>query len=99
MANKGAFKKGDSRINRQGRPKASKTGQDEVRTWITYLIEKNWHKVESAIDAMTDSQAAHFIFQYMIKYKISTPQDEIMRLTSEQLDQVISELKKRYHEH
>ena len=99
MANKGAFQKGDSRINRKGRPKASKTGQDEVRTWITYLIEKNWNRLDAAIDAMTDKEAAYFVVQYLIKYKISTPQDEIMRLTSEQLDQVISELKKRYHEH
>ncbi len=91
----GQFKKGDPRINRKGRPKGSKTTADDVRGWITHIIEKNWHKLEKAVDDMGNKEAAFFIAQYLIKLKVPPPQDEFLRLSDEDFERLINELSKR----
>ncbi len=91
----GKFTKGDPRINRKGRPKGSQSTTDEVRGWVTYLIERNWHKLENAIDGMSDEKAAYFIAQYLLKLKLPTPQDEITRLPDDQFQELIKQLEQR----
>ena len=93
----GKFKKGfDERRNLKGRPKASAGSVDDVREWVTYLIEKNWHKVENALEKMTDEKAAYFIVQYLLKYKLPAPQDELVTLTDEQIDRLADKVKTKY---
>ncbi len=93
--NNGQFKKNDPRINRKGRPKGSQSTADDVRGWITYLVEKNWFKLENALDSMTDKEAAFFIAQYLLKFKVPPPQDEYLRIDDATFERLVTELQKR----
>ena len=93
---KGQFKKGhDPRRNLKGRPKSSQSTAEQVREWVTYLIEKNWPRLEAALDSMSDKEAAFFIAQYLLKHKLPTPQDEILRLTDEDFEKLVRQLQER----
>ena len=90
--NKGSFKKNDKRINRAGRPKGSGTRSDEVRTWVTHIVENNWHKLEAALDEMTNKEAALFMGQYLLKQVLPPPIHDLEKLTDAQLQQLLSDL-------
>ncbi len=95
MKHNGHFKPGDPRINRKGRPKKSDSSSDEMRAWVTYLIEKNWPRLEAAIDEMDNKQVAYFIAQHLMKWKLPTPQDPILRLSDDDFNRLVSELETR----
>ena len=93
--NKGQFKPGDKRINRNGRPKGSGTRSDEIRTWLTAIAEANWHKLEAGIQAMTDKEYCTFFGQYIVKNILPPPIHDLERLTDEQLQQVLNDLREK----
>ncbi len=95
MKHQGQFKKDDPRINRKGRPKKSESTADEMRAWITFLLEKNWPRLEAAMDAMDDKQCAYFMMQHLVKYKLPAPQDDFMRLDDATFERIVKELEKR----
>lgn len=93
------FQKGfDERRNLKGRPRGSKKSPDEMREWVTHLIEKNWHRLEKAMDAMDDRQAAYFMAQHLFKWRLPTPTEEVMRLSDEDFARLIKELEARRKE-
>ena len=93
---KGQFKKGhDPRRNLKGRPKSSQSTAEQVREWVTYLIEKNWPRLEAALDSMSDKEAAFFIAQYLLKHKLPAPMDEVMRLSDSDFERLIRTLEER----
>jgi hypothetical protein len=88
------YKKNDSKINRNGRPKGSankKTG--DLRQRITYLIEKNFEMIEEDFSKL-DSEKRLIVLERYLKYclpplqslliqadiDIKTDQDEIAAL-------------------
>ena len=94
------FQKGeDPRRNLKGRPKgsANKT-TDQLRSLVADVISDNWQTFTQDIKSL-DSDKRVMVIDRLLKHILPAPVDMINSLTPEQIDQVISELKKRYHEH
>ena len=94
------FQKGDDpRRNLKGRPKgsANKT-TDQLRSLVADVISDNWQTFTQDIKSL-DSDKRVMVIDRLLKHILPAPVDMINSLTPEQIDQVISELKKRYHEH
>ena len=89
------FTKGDPRINRNGRPrgKANKS-TDELREMVYNFLDRNFHEVEAEFKRMEGKDKLTFIDK-MLRHVLPAPQDELMRLSDEDLDKLIDRLKAR----
>ena len=94
------FQKGeDPRRNLKGRPKGSANkSTDQLRSLVADVISDNWQTFTQDIKSL-DSDKRVMVIDRLLKHILPAPVDPIQSLTPEQIDQVISELKKRYHEH
>ncbi len=82
------FVKGDTRINRAGRPKDSKNkSAEEFRELISEFLSNNWDKLQTAFDGMKDNERALFIDR-LLRYKVPEAINP-ERLTEAQLKQII----------
>ncbi len=90
------FSKGDQNINRKGRPrKARPMLDDEIKAQLRHFTHNNLAGLQAIYDKISAGEKARLLIQ-VIKLFLPPPQDPIMSLTPEQIDQVIAELVKRY---
>ena len=95
MAN-GRFKKKDPRINRAGRPKgAPNTDVESIRHHLALLVTGNWHRLQAAIDGMSDKDA-FFAIERLLRHYLPAPQDEIKMLTADDVERIANRLQEKY---
>jgi len=90
------FKKGDDpRRNRNGRPKGKPNrSTEEMRQFIADLLYENKDRIRDAIKTVDDDKLL-MVFDRLLKHYLPAPQDELMRLSDEDLDKLIDRLKAR----
>ena len=95
--NNGQWKPGQSG-NPKGRPRGARDRTaEQFRAMVKQFVADNWEGLQEKYDALEDKDQAMFL-ERLLKHIIPAPLDPVARLTQEQIDQVIIELKKRYHE-
>lgn len=90
-----AFKKGQSG-NRAGRPRGTKNRTcEEIRGLLHQFIEANIETLQADFDKLEAKDRLVFIDR-LLKHVIPAPQDELMRLSDEDLDRLIERLKSNH---
>jgi len=88
------FKKGiDSRRNTSGRPQGAKNkSTDQLRKLLQDFLESKLPELETIWSGLEDKEKLNYIDK-LLKHILPTPQDELMRLSNEDLDRLIARLK------
>ena len=90
------FVKGDSRINRKGRPPKAKPLYDrEIKDMLREFIHNNLSGLQDVYNKISHGEKARLMVA-VIKLVEPPPVDPIQSLTVEQIDQIIHALKTRY---
>lgn len=87
------FKKNDPNINKAGRPKGSPNrSTDELREIIQKFISENLERLQEDFDKLKPSERLNFI-EKLLKHVLPAPLTDFDKLTDEQLNDIINELK------
>jgi len=87
------FKKGDPRINRTGRKKGQPNkSTNELREFLMTFIDENREQLQTDYNSLDVKDRLTF-FDKMLKHCLPAPQDELMRLSDEDLNRIIEKLK------
>jgi hypothetical protein len=90
-----AFKKGDSRINREGRPKGSPNKTtEELRGMLADFIEHNWESVQETWEALEGKERLMFL-EKVIKYVVPQPVVSIDQFSDEDLQILLRRLEEK----
>jgi len=90
------FTKGDKNINRQGRP-AGKPNKstDDLRDMVYKFLEKNFATIQAEFNSMESKDKLLFMDR-MLRHVLPGPQDELYKLSNEDLDRIIEKLKNEH---
>jgi len=90
------FKKGeDPRRNTNGRPAGAKNkSTDQLRKLLQEFIESKLQELETIWSGLEDKEKLNYIDK-LLKHILPSPQDELLKLSDEDLDRIIEKLKKR----
>jgi hypothetical protein len=91
----GKFKQGESG-NLAGRPKGVKNkSSEQLRRTISRFISGNLTRLQSDFEALKTPRERLAFIEKMLKFILPPPQDELTRLSDQDLDRLINKLKNR----
>ncbi len=98
MSNSGRFKPGKSG-NPKGRPPGS-TNEDiaRLRGLVYSLLMEGWETILDDFRALETGKERLQIIDRLLRHVLPAPQDELQRLSDEDLDRLISRLKNQFYE-
>ena len=90
--NDGKFKPGQSG-NPAGRPKGAKSKTaEQFREMIRQFVSDNWPKLQEKYDKLDDRDQV-MLLERLMKQLVPAPQDELLRLSDEELDRLAKRIK------
>lgn len=91
------FTPGDKRINRTGRPKGTPNkSTDELRRILIDFIDRNFENLQSDFDKLKRPIDRLNFVEKLLKHVLPAPQDELMKLSDEDLDRLAERLKNEH---